>query len=64
MPALAMAIQLLTQLPGLIAAGIQVKGLIDSTRDTLEKAKAENRDPTDQEWDALNKTVEELRKQL
>ena len=64
MPALAMAIQLLTQLPGLIAAGVQVKGLIDSTRGTLEKAQAEGRDPTDAEWDALNKTVEELRKQL
>ena len=64
MGALTMAIQLLTQLPGLIAAGVQVKGLIDSTRATLERSTAEGTPPTDQEWDQLNSTVEELRKQL
>lgn len=64
MDALALALSVFGQLPGLISAGASVIGLINSTKATLEQAKAENRDPTSSEWDALNAQIDSLRAQL
>lgn len=61
MPAIAYAIQALNVLPGLIAAGIDVVAIVQKTSDDLAAMQAENRDPTDEEWAALNKVVEDLR---
>ncbi len=63
MTALAFAIEALNTLPGLISAGIDVIDLINKTSDDLKKMQDENRDPTDDEWAALNKAVEDLRAQ-
>ncbi len=64
MGALSFAIQVLTSIPGLISAGIDVVDMINKTTDDLNKMQAENRDPTDEEWDALNKIIEELRAKI
>ena len=62
--ALAYAIQLLTEVPALISAGVQVGGLITSGTASLKAMQAANRAPTDQEWADLNKTIADLRAQL
>lgn len=64
MGALELATLVLSQLPSLISAGIQVKGLIDNTNATLKAAQDQKRDPTAQEWDDLNAQIDDLRKQL
>ena len=64
MGALELATLVLSQLPSLITAGIQVKGLIDNTNATLKASQDQGRDPTAAEWDALNAQIDELRKQL
>lgn len=64
MGALELALSVFSQLPGLISAGANVIALINSTKTTLTTAKAENRDPTPAEWDALNAQIDDLRKQL
>jgi hypothetical protein len=62
--ALTYAIQLLNQLPSLIATGAQVVGQIQSARNSLELMQAENRAPTAEEWAALDAITQSLRKQL
>jgi hypothetical protein len=64
MNALAMALQLLNALPTLIAAGIEVKGLIEEETAKLQTMADEGRDPTPAEWDALNTRIEGLRAEL
>lgn len=64
MPALAFAVQLLTALPGLLKAGIDVTTLITESTASLGKMQAENRDPTDQEWLELNQRIDQLRQEL
>ena len=64
MPALAFAMQLLTSLPGLIAGGVQVVGLIEQGNAKLKQFADEKRDPTPAEWDTLNASIDEHRKQL
>lgn len=64
MGSLEVALAVLAQLPGLISAGKDVIGLVNSTKATLETAKAEGRDPTNAEWDALNAQITDLRAQL
>lgn len=59
--ALGFAIEILGQLPGLISAGVDVISLINKTNDSLKDMQANDRDPTDEEWQALNDLVEELR---
>lgn len=61
--AFSFAVQVLSQLPALIAAGIDVVDLIKSTNSSLQKMKDENREPTDQEWDDLNSMIESMRNQ-
>lgn len=58
------ALQILQQIPALIAAGQSVLGLVQDGSAALEKMVSENRDPTEAEWDALNAVTKALRDQL
>ncbi len=58
------AMQLLSQLPELIKGGQDVVGLVEDANAALAKMEAEKRDPSQEEWDALNAKLDELRKQL
>lgn len=62
--ALQLATIVLDLVPAVVAAGKDVKGIVDSTNATLKKAQAENRDITPGEWDAMNAQIEALRKEL
>jgi hypothetical protein len=62
--ALALAIQALEVLPTLITASADALGFIDSTSSALKAMQAENRDPTDAEWAALNAQIATLRAEL
>lgn len=64
MTALAYALQLLTALPGLIAAGVEVTQTIERARDKIALFKIEGRDPTPEEWDELDAEVKRLRGEL
>ncbi len=61
---LAYALQALTAIPQLIAAGQSVIGLVQHSTDALKLMQSENRDPTQAEWDALNSLIDSLRTQL
>lgn len=63
MSAIAFAIQAFTVLPDLISAGVDVVALVNKASDDLKKMQEEDRDPTDTEWAALNKTIDDLRAQ-
>lgn len=58
------ALQVLQSLPTLLAAGQSVTTLVHQANDALAKMQAEKRDPTPEEWDALNSTISGLRDQL
>lgn len=62
--ALMMALQLLQSLPALIAAGAEVKGLIEDQTAKLKDMADTGRDPTPQEWDELNAQIDKLRASL
>ena len=62
--ALMMALQLLQSLPALIAAGAEVKGLIEDQTAKLKDMADTGRDPTQQEWDELNAQIDKLRASL
>jgi len=62
--ALMMALQLLQSLPALIAAGAEVKGLIEDQTTKLKDMADTGRDPTQQEWDELNAQIDKLRASL
>lgn len=64
MNALAMALQLLNALPALIAAGVEVKDLIEDQTAKLQAMADEGRDPTPAEWDDLNAKIDALRAEL
>lgn len=51
------ALAFLAQLPGLIAAGIDITASVAAHRAALEKMKSENRDPTPDEWAQLNERL-------
>ena len=59
-----MALQLLQSLPALIAAGAEVKGLIEDQTAKLKDMADTGRDPTQQEWDELNAQIDKLRTSL
>lgn len=61
---LLMALQLLQVIPDLVAAGVEVKGLVDEYSTKLNAMAAEKRDPTAEEWAELNATIQRLRSQL
>lgn len=61
MNAITFAITMLNSLPPLIAAGVDVVNLIKSTNASLKTMQLEDRDPTDTEWEALDKMIKDLR---
>ncbi len=57
-------LQVLNAIPGLLAAGQSVMGLVNNATVAVQNMQAENRDPSPAEWDALNKTIAALRSEL
>lgn len=55
-----MAVEILGQLPALIAAGRDILTLTNEFNDTIHKAQLENRDITDDEADSLRAQTKEL----
>lgn len=64
MTALAYALQLLTALPQLISAGIEVTAMVTKARDRIAAMDAEGRAPGAEEWDELNAEIDRLRGEL
>jgi len=64
MPALTFAVELLALLPKLIAAGRDVTALISEGHTALTAMQAEKRDPSAEEWSALNKHIDALQAEL
>jgi hypothetical protein len=64
MNALAFALTFIDRLPGLIAAGANIIALIQEHKAQQDVFSKEGRDPTPAEWDALNKRLDDLEKQL
>lgn len=64
MQALLYATQLLTMLPSLLAAGKNVVELVETGNAALKAMADENREPTPDEWDALNARIKALQKEL
>lgn len=60
---ISLALTILTELPALIQAGVDVVGLINSTSATIKAAQDGNRDISDAEWNALDAQLADLRKQ-
>ena len=58
---LAFALTVLQALPGLIAAGKDVAGLLQKTANSLTKMQAEGREPTAEEWADMNTIINDLR---
>lgn len=61
---IAFAIQVLTQLLGLVPAATAAWQMVQDSRNKLEIMRAEKRDPTPEEWVALNAQTADLLKQL
>ena len=64
MDGLSFAIQMLEALPRLVAAGVDIKALVEQTSAKLAAMRAEKRDPTPQEWEQLNAQIDLLRARL
>lgn len=58
---LTFAIQILESLPLIFSVGAQALTYINNNITALRQMQLENRDPSDAEWEALNKIVEDLR---
>lgn len=63
MPALTFALEALNVLPTLVALGIDITQFVIDTGTKIKSMKDDSRDPTDEEWDWLNKTIEDLQSQ-
>ncbi len=57
------AVEVLNALPQLIVAGVDILQFLHDSNSAIKKMQVENRDPTNEEWDALNKIIEDLRAQ-
>ncbi|MCC2632126.1 MAG: hypothetical protein K0S48_12 [Ramlibacter sp.] len=64
MTAVAYALQLMTALPQLIQAGVEVTKMVTSASEALQRMEAEGRDPTPAEWATLNAEITRLRGEL
>jgi hypothetical protein len=62
--ALDFAIRLLDRLPGFIAAGVDVTPLMSACREKLRQFKAEDRNPTAEEWDQQEAEIAAVEQQL
>ena len=63
MTAIVYAIEALRLIPNLVAAGVDIYGYVAYTSEKLKEMQAEDRDPSDEEWDYLNQLVLTLREQ-
>lgn len=63
-PRLLFAMQLLNSLPTLIAAGVEIKGIVDNANAKLADMAKSGRNPTAEEWAELNGNIMGLRDQL
>ena len=63
MPILTIATTVLSNLPALIKAGMDVMALINSTNAVIAKAQASGTDPTDSDWATLDQMLTDLRAQ-
>ncbi len=61
---LAFAINFATKAPALIQAGVDVVTLFNQHKAQLQVFEAENRGPTQAEWDAENARLDALEKEL
>lgn len=59
-----LALNLLTALPGLIEAGVNVVSLAQQGAAKVKQLRNENRNPTPQEWDELDAMIKGLQGQL
>jgi len=64
MGALAYAIQLLGVVPGLISSGRDVIALLADGKAKLQEMQVQQRDPTDAEWEELNRQIAVLQTEL
>lgn len=55
---------ILTSLPGLIKAGVEITGMIQMGQARMNAMIAENREPTADEWKELNGEINRLRADL
>lgn len=62
--AMLMAIQILQALPALIKAGVDITALVEDQAAKLKKMDEEQRDPTAEEWDDMNRIIDGLRGHL
>lgn len=63
MPFLTYILQVWSILPSLVEAGIDIMEFWEKTNSSIKQMQSEDRDPTAEEWEALNKLVEDLRAQ-
>ena len=60
-PRLQMALQLMAALPDLVQAGVDISAVVTHHNAKLTKMANENRDPTAEEWDDMNRQITSLR---
>lgn len=58
---LAFALKALEAMPTIVNTVEEATTYVENTVSSLKTMQAENRDPTQAEWDALDKTIEDLR---
>jgi hypothetical protein len=58
------ALQLLSALPSLIQAGVEITSTVTSATQKLAELNAQGRDPTPEEWAELNGRIAKLRGEL
>lgn len=63
MTVLAFALEAWSVIPSLISTGSDIIDFWNKTNAALEKMQTEDRNPSDDEWSALHKIIEDLRAQ-
>lgn len=58
---LAFALKALEAMPTIVSTVEDATTYVENTVSSLKTMQSENRDPTQAEWDALDKTIEDLR---
>lgn len=61
---LAFLLKAFEALPGLISAGVNIAAFVSETKTKVDDMQANDRAPTQQEWDDLNQKIADLRNRL
>ena len=61
---LAFVLKAFGSLPGLISAGVNIAAFVQETKTKVDDMQANDRAPTQQEWDDLNERIDNLRNRL